>query len=279
MYPLIPFSTGNMFSSKCLPRFCTLLAVFTIALAAPALSSDLAPLEKLAEIPQGWERGRNVGAAQMLRFRIAIKQENAFRFEQHLLAISDPDHPKYGHHMKRDELKAMLRPSEDASSAVKDWLQSQGVPRTHIQDEGDWINIFVSTTEAERILDTKFHYYHNKVVDIERIRTLQYSVPRNLHQYIHMIQPTTRFGQFKPQRSTVYEHFEIGPAIENLRQYSSASLNATFCNTTITPQCLRDLYHIGDARGNADNGKSSDSRPLSTVLSIRRGTHRGRWVP
>ena len=244
-----------MLSFKRFLGFSTLLTVLTTVQTAPVPSFELVPLEKLAETPQGWEQGRAVGAAQMLRFRIALKQENAFHFEQHLLAISDPDHPKYGQHMKQDELKAMLKPSEDASNAVLNWLRSQDVPRIHVQDEGDWINIFVSTAEAERILNTKFHYYHNKVVDIEHIRTLHYSIPQCLHQYIHMIQPTTRFGQFKPQRSTIYEHFEIGPAVQNLRQYSSASLNTTFCNTTITPQCLRDLYQVGDARGNAQNGE------------------------
>ena len=245
---------------------CSLLAFLSGVHTAPAPSSELIPLEKLAQTPQGWEQGRAVGAGQMLRFRIAIKQENAFQFEQHLLAISDPDHPSYGQHMKRDELKSMLRPSDDASTAIFTWLHSQGVPKTHIQDEGDWINIFVPTAEAERILDTTFYYYHNKLANLERIRTLQYSVPDYLHQYIHMIQPTTRFGQIQPQRSTIWEHFEIGPSVEDLHRYPGSGLNATFCNTTITPQCLRDLYHVGNFRGSTKNGKAFKPRSSSIAL-------------
>ena len=162
--------------------------------------------------------------------------------------------------MKRDELKAMLRPSNDASLSILAWLESQGVPQTHIKDDGDWINFYVPTTEAERILSTKFYYYHNKVADIQRIRTLQYSIPDHLHQYIHMIQPTTRFGQIRPQRSPVYEHFKIGPAVKALQRYPGKELDASFCNTTITPQCLRDLYQVGDARGSAENGKWEGNR-------------------
>ncbi|KAL9131366.1 MAG: hypothetical protein Q9217_000693 [Psora testacea] len=243
-----------MFFTRCLTGLCALLFVFHTIHSAPAPAPELVPLEKLREIPYGWEQGHAPGMAEMLRFRIAIRQENAFEFEQHLLSISDPDHPSYGQHMKRDELKAMLRPNEDATSAILTWLQSQGVPRTHIQDDGDWISFYVPAAEAERILDTKFYYYHNQMGDIDRIRTLQYSVPQHLHQYIHMIQPTTRFGQIMPQRSTVYEYFEIGPSFQDMGRYPGPDLNVSFCNTTITPQCLRDLYHIGDSRGSNSNG-------------------------
>ncbi|KAL9582145.1 MAG: hypothetical protein Q9212_003470 [Teloschistes hypoglaucus] len=226
----------------------------SLAVAAPASVTELAPLESLRAVPQGWHQGQAPPANKRLRFRIAMKQENAFQFEQHVLAISSPDDPKYGQHMSRDELKTMLRPSESASTAVLDWLRSEGVSSANIKDEGDWINFYVSLTEAEKIMDTHFHYYSNANNGVKRIRTLQYSVPQHLHQYVQMIQPTTRFGQVLPQRSTIWQHFEIGESKGAIGRYSSSQLNATFCNSTITPQCLRDLYHVGDFRGTAKNG-------------------------
>ncbi|KAL8848297.1 MAG: hypothetical protein Q9198_011198, partial [Flavoplaca austrocitrina] len=180
--------------------------------------------------------------------------ENAFHFEQHVLAISTPDDPKYGQHMSREDLKAMLRPSPDASMAILAWLRAEGVSSASIEDQGDWINFYVSASEANRILDTKFHYYTNANNGVKRIRTLQYSVPQKLHQYIHMIQPTTRFGQVASQRNTIFQHFEIGESKGSMARYPGNSLNVTFCNTTITPQCLRDLYNIGNFRGTAKNG-------------------------
>ena len=237
-----------------IPGLLLTFAVIARVHAAPTPASELTILEKLHTIPYGWHQGHAPSVSQRLRLRIAVRQENAYDFEQHVLAISDPDHPKYGQHMKRDELKDMLRPSKEASSAILSWLNSEGVLAEDVENNGEWINFFVPTTEAERMLDTKFYYYSNSITDIERIRTLQYSVPEHLHQYIQMIQPTTRFGQMQPQRSTIYEHFDIGPSRESLHQYSGANLNATFCNTTITPQCLRDLYHVGNFRGSTHNG-------------------------
>ncbi|KAI4191778.1 MAG: hypothetical protein LQ348_003430, partial [Seirophora lacunosa] len=229
-------------------------AVLASSIAAPASTTELEPLESLRAIPQGWRQGRSPPAAQRLRFRIALKQENAYQFEQHVLAISNPDDPKYGEHMSRDELKAMLKPSSEASNAILGWLHAEGVSSSNIEDAGDWINFYVSATEAERIMDTKFYYYSNIHNGMERIRTLHYSVPRILHQHIHMIQPTTRFGQVRPERSTVFEHFEMGESKESVGRYHGSALNATFCNSTITPQCLRDLYQIGNFSGTAKNG-------------------------
>ena len=243
-----------MLSFSYLPHLLAAIAAIAGVQAAPASTSELTVLESLPHIPQGWRQGRAVSASSRLRFRIAVKQENAFAFEQHVIAISTPDHPNYGEHMQRDEIKAMLRPSPAASQAILSWLLDEGVKPADIQDDGDWINFYVPTVEAERILDTKFYYYSNSIADIKRIRTLQYSVPRNLHRYIQMIQPTTRFGQIRPEHSTISEHFVVGPARNAVEQYKGSTLNTTFCNTTITPQCLRDLYHVGNARGSTRNG-------------------------
>ena len=121
--------------------------------AAPRVG--LSVLESLPGIPHGWFQGDAVPASKRLRFRIAVKQENAYHFEQHVLDISTPDHPKYGQHMSREELKAMLRPSSDASESIIGWLRAEGVPTTAIEDDGDWINFYVPATEAERIMNTK----------------------------------------------------------------------------------------------------------------------------
>jgi len=90
-----------------------------------------------------------------------------------------------------------------------------------------------------------------------RIRTLQYSVPEKLHQYVQMIQPTIRFGQLTAERATA---IKLAGTVEPQPDMSGGhGLNATFCNTTITPQCLRDLYNIGNFKANPHNGRDHES--------------------
>ena len=53
-----------------------------------------------------------------------------------------------------------------------------------------------------------------------------------------MIQPTTRFGDVRPQRSQVLDVKRLSKA-----QSKIAAANSS-CDTTITPDCLKQLYSI-----------------------------------
>lgn len=241
--------------------------------AAPSLSSDLAVLESLPRIPAGWHQGALVPASERLRFRVAVKHENSFAFEQHVIDISTPSHPKYGQHMKRDELKAMLRPSSDASTAILTWLTGQGVSTNDIEDDGDWIIFHVIAIDAERILNTRFHYYSDSTSAVKVIRTLQYSIPEKLGKYIQMIQPTTHFGGMRPQRSTIADSFIVdSPRDAVALSGQNNGYNATFCNSTVTVDCLKHLYGLDGYQGKANKGRhshtSSDARDIANGISI-----------
>lgn len=213
---------------------------------------NLTVLEGLSEVPLGWRESLPVPASKTLRFRIALRPLNAFAFEQQVLAISTPDHSLYGRHMGQHEIRQMLQPSSEASDAVLQWLMDEGVLATNIRDEGDWIKFHVTAGEAERILATRFHYYTNAANHVVSIQTLQYSVPEKLHEYIQLVQPTTRFTQIRAQYSTILDTFAIA-SVENA--YSpSGGLDLSLCNTTMTPQCLRNLYNVGDYQGTSAEG-------------------------
>ena len=211
--------------------------------------------ERLSSVPQGWALDGVSDPSKILKFQLALKQEGAFEFEQHLLAISSPRNPKYGQLMSRDEIKAELRPSNESSSAVLGWLKSQRVPPGNIADDGEWIDFNVSISDAERMLDTKFHSFTNNATGVKIVRTLQYSVPEKLHQYVQTIIPTIQFDQVRPQRRPTGDIISLAPANNPIGLYPGKGLNVTFCNTTVTPQCLRDLYGIGNYSVSANTGK------------------------
>lgn len=125
----------------------------TIAHVSAAPSPALAVFEKLGAVPQGWKQGEVADPDKPMRFRIAMRQKNAHAFEQHVIDISTPDHPKYGSHMSHAELKRALRPDSDASEAVLGWLEAEGVKT--VLDDGDWISFAVPVRKAEQLMDTK----------------------------------------------------------------------------------------------------------------------------
>ena len=97
--------------------------------------------------------------------------------------------------MTKSELSAFLRPHISVSSAVLSWLSLEGVSQDEIEDSGDWITFFATVGHADKMLDTKFHYFHNS--HSSTIRTTEYSLPKEIRKHIQLIQPTTRFGDVR----------------------------------------------------------------------------------
>ena len=224
--------------------FSGLVAAIASLSAAQAASLGLSIFEKLAAVPEGWVQDGTPSPNSPMRFRIALKQPNAGAFEQAVIDMSTPGHATYGKHMKRDQIKDILRPSDDAIAGVMSWLLSSGIDEHHIKEDGDWIVFRASVSEAEALLSTKFYNYHNTYANMHAIRTLQYSLPEDLHDYVQMVQPTIRFGQMRPQRSTIKKTEVLNSAAEIAEIVGP--FNATSCNTTLTPTCLRELYNVGN---------------------------------
>lgn len=125
------------------------------------------------------------------------------------------------------------------------WLEDSGIPSGDIVDDGEWINFLATVATAEDMLDTKFKSYQNvNRPDVKKIRTLHYSVPKAVRGHIDLIQPTTRFAQLRAQSNNIHDQEEVPFT-------TAAVVNAT-CGTSITPDCLKDLYNFADyTPGNA----------------------------
>ncbi|CAG8232487.1 unnamed protein product [Penicillium salamii] len=218
-----------------LQALCLVLCYFQIASALPGLNYQR--VEKLEAAPHGWSKQSKPRPTQLIQFRLAITQNNTASFEQKVIDLSTPGHPSYGQHMKRDEVKKQLRPSPAIMKQILAWLRTEHVPANSIVPDGDWVLFTVPISQAEQMLKTQFHYYHNEAQKSTAIRTLEYSVPSGLRPHIQLIQPTTRFGTFDPHKSTIIKPDQA--------PVSSEQLDAG-CGTYITPACLKNLYGIGN---------------------------------
>ncbi|KAK8069568.1 hypothetical protein PG994_006184 [Apiospora phragmitis] len=137
-------------------------------------------VESLAQIPVGWKEVRGANPAQTIRLRIALEQPNLDVFEQTLYDISTPQHPLYGHHLSRDELTEMMKPRQQSTDAVLNWLQSSGVSVSDVEDAGEWINFRTTVGKAQSLLNTTFAIYNCVGTGIETLRTLHTASPECL---------------------------------------------------------------------------------------------------
>ncbi|KAI0479954.1 subtilisin-like protein [Xylaria cf. heliscus] len=206
-------------------------------------------VESLPQVPAGWTKLRDARSDQSIKLRIALKQPNLDEFEKTLYDISSPQHALYGKHLSREEVHELAKPAEESMAAVLNWLRSAGVH--DIEEDGEWVNLRTTVSKAADLLDAKFGVYSHVGTDKESIRTLRYSVPEEIRSHITMIQPTTRFGQIRPQNvqtSHVIDQSELPNWLQGAAKTSAHQLNATFCNSTITPDCLRALYKVGETQ-------------------------------
>lgn len=215
-------------------RALTLLAASAVTTAAATEQYEV--VEQLLKVPDGWVQGPRPSPSMLMQFRLAMRQPRAAEFEQHALNIATPGHELYGKHMKRDDIRAFMQPSAEATDAIVSWLKSEDVSENLMEVNSDWVKFIVSVKQAERILNTTFYVFHDEADTSFRVRTLEYSVPKDVYQHIQLIQPTTHFGRNKAHRSLVFDQKEVDQGTE------------VDCNTAVTPDCLRELYKLGDFR-------------------------------
>lgn len=160
--------------------------------------------------------------------------------------MSTPNHPNYGKYFQtHEEMKRMLQPKTESVDLVRDWLENAGI--SHIDQDADWITFHTTVETANELLDANFQYYFNYVRNVERLRTLEYSVPDSLVSHINMVSPTTRFGHVRTNRATLRSKAKsVGEA------FRKAALTAD-CNGAVTPQCLKGLYAVGDYKADSNS--------------------------
>jgi len=233
---------------------------FLAALAAAVTlvgAFHLEEFESVYEIPRGWTQDGTPDSSTRLRLRIALQMPDEELFQQTLYDISTPDHESYGQHLNREELRSLIKPKDEAAEGVLSWLKQSGVAASEIEHNNEWINFYISVENAELMLDANFNYFTQDVDSThqKKIRTLKYSVPSELSSHIAMIEPTTRFGQMRAEASAPFSIERYGVADHKAAvPYVPSGLDVTACNATITPDCLRALYSVGDYMANPKVG-------------------------
>lgn len=181
----------------------------------------------------------------VMTLQVGLKLQNIDQLEEKLKAVSTPGSPDYGKYLDADEVNDLFNPSEDSRTAVKAWLKDAGV--TEVADFGWYINFATTVSNANSMLSSSFQ---NFMVDgVEKLRTLEYSIPDDLVDHVELLSPTTFFGRTKANmpidRSSI-PTWRVG-----VRQTSNASVE---CSKLTEPPCLEEMYNYGGYKESADSG-------------------------
>jgi tripeptidyl-peptidase-1 len=223
-----------------------IVALVVNTVAALPKSSSLQVFETLRNhVPRGWTKREKPDPSMRLHLTIALRMPDYELFEQTISAISTPGHPSYGQHLSRTELRSLVDPTRESIDSVLSWLKTSKVPESDIEYTNEWIKISISVADAENLLDTTFYNFtlNADISQRPEIRTLKVSLPVDILPFVSMIQPTTRFSAIKAQGITLS------------KMKFSAAVNpdaATSCGFFTNPDCLRELYGVGNWSASPD---------------------------
>ncbi|KAG6828490.1 hypothetical protein H0H92_007805 [Tricholoma furcatifolium] len=207
--------------------------------------------------PRGWIQSGAPPADHRIVLRIGLPQPDFHILEKHLYEVSDPFHERYGAHLSKEETEALVTPHQDSIDAVNEWLALHGIQEDDLvrSPAKDWVTITIPVSLAETLLNTltkrqKYSVWEHTSGD-QLIRTTSYSVPENVWDHIDVVQPTTMFGRFKRDKSTVVRLDEtVEEASQRVQDLTATITDATTgavvdarCNATITISCLQQLYN------------------------------------
>jgi len=157
--------------------------------------------------------------------------------------------------MDRDEVNKMLAPSLESYDIVQGWLELHQLS-TKSMVENDWIIVQGTIEDAENLLNTQYQLFGNRDTGKVTARTLSYSLPAALHAHIDIIAPTIKFPTMSAKRSTIVPNFPTSDsevAVASIQEQGALDAAAS-CNSSITIDCLKSLYKVGDFKAASDDG-------------------------
>ncbi|KAF5363394.1 hypothetical protein D9756_000249 [Leucocoprinus leucothites] len=214
-----------------------------LALPRPEVSYNYRLKESIT-VPRGWSKVAAAPAEHVIHLRIGLPQSNFAELERHLYEISDPFHSRYGQHLSKAEVEALVTPKEESLDLVDEWLASFGLGEDDFSRSSakDWVVVKVPISVAEKMLNTKYHVWKYEDTDDHLVRTTEYHLPDHLHGHVELVQPTTLFARWNRMKTTSFFEDDFAKVFGQ-KGDGSDDVNPS-CNKTITVNCLRDLYNF-----------------------------------
>ncbi|KAJ4479142.1 subtilisin-like protein [Lentinula aciculospora] len=239
-----------------------LVILTSFVLAFPASRESQLQTKERVFPPRDWEIHSIAPSNHRIELKIGLPQPNFEILEKHLYEVSDPSHSRYGQHLSKEEVEALVAPHPESLELVTDWLASHGFGEQDMtrSPAQDWITVTVPVRLAEEMLDTTYYVWKHTASGESIVRTTSYSLPIHLHEHVDVIQPTTTFARLKSFKSTIHKlDKETGQIVEQsntpIISASGVSVDPS-CNTTVTVTCLKQLYNATDITPSANINNS-----------------------
>ena len=106
--------------------------------------------------PRGWVKHGLPRPDHNIVLQIGLPQPDFHVLEKNLYEVSDPDHERYGQHLSKSEVEALVAPHPESLNLVNEWLGTFGIDVDSLvrSPARDWVTLEVPVSLAEKMLDT-----------------------------------------------------------------------------------------------------------------------------
>ncbi|KAJ7572670.1 family S53 protease [Mycena floridula] len=206
----------------------SLLLLASTVLAIPARRATVVH-ELRQSAPKAFTSKGSASPSSTIDLRIGLAPSDNANLIKALFDVSTPGSSLYGQHLSAAQVSSLRSPKPESVTAVESWLTSNGVTNiTNINES--WLTFNIPVSQANTLLQANFEEYVHSDSGSTSIRTLAYSIPANLQGHIDVVHPTTSF----------VEPLQNDPPFIVPTQLSGD----VSCATTVTPDCLFQLYGI-----------------------------------
>lgn len=145
--------------------------------------------------------------------------------------------------MSAAEIKELVKPKQETSDSVHEWLRENDISDVSYSAAKDWITVRLPVEDVERLLEAEYYNFKHKDGQVLP-RTTSWSLPRHLHDHIDTIQPTNSWFRAVPAKE---DYLEIPAEVPQTYRKPSNGTVSQLCNvTSVTPACFAALYGTAD---------------------------------
>ncbi|KAH9016942.1 subtilisin-like protein [Lactarius pseudohatsudake] len=202
-------------------------------------------------VPENWESLGNPLSGTTIDLYVALKAHRENALIDTLYQVSDPNHPRYGKYLSKEQVAELVSPPPATLEFVNSWLKYHGVPSSSVSmtHGGTALTLSgISIMQANALLGASYQLYRHVETNETVIRTVGYALPDALHGLVQTVVPTTCFStphtQWKSPRK------RSGGATARLKKPVSGEpvtvLSRVYVDEYSTPPYLRYFYTTVD---------------------------------
>lgn len=150
------------------------------------------------------------------------------------------------HVLIKSQVEEYVRPTDETTSIVNEFLQMNNVSAKTTSPAGDWLSFSISVGQANALFDANYSVFEHEATGSQITRTLSYSIPAELQGHLELVHPSISFDIPVDQSPDNATHPSFSPQDARSTRLITRQSNVASCSEFqfTTPECVQEFYGI-----------------------------------